>query len=82
MTNYIKVNSTLELHNKVNELVGNLPIAWSTANKLSYPHAEVSYKASFTRGLRGANIRVVKDVYDESKVEKYEIIVSINYKAI
>jgi hypothetical protein len=73
MTIYIKVDSTSALRNKVDELVGNLPVAWSTANRLSYPHAEVNYETSFTRGLNKARVRLVKDVYDDSKVEKYEV---------
>jgi len=73
MTTYIEVESTLDLHNKVDELIGDLPIAWSTANRLQYPHAEVTYETSYINGLKKAKVRLVKDVYDESKVEEYEV---------
>lgn len=82
MTTYIKVNSTLELHNKVDELVGDLPVAWSSSIKYPYPYAEVTHETCYKRGLRKSKVKLVKNIYDESKIEKYEIAVSINYKAI
>ena len=82
MTTYIEVNSTLELRNKVDELVGDLPVVWNSFHRYQYPYAEVTHETSFKKGLKKAKVRLVKDIYDESKVENYVVTVSVNYKAI
>lgn len=82
MTIYLEVKDPTELYKKVNEIVGDLPMAWSNIVLPNYPHYRTAARYSFKDGLRSIRVHLIKDVnqntYNEPNSEVYEITIISN----
>jgi hypothetical protein len=80
MTVYFKVTNLTELYNKVGDIVGDLPRAWSKTVLPNYPHYRTTAHYTFKNGLRSIKVHLIKDInqdiYDEPNTEIYEIIIT------
>lgn len=79
MTLYLEVKDSTELYKKVDEIVEDLPMAWSNTILSDYPYYRTTTHYSFKNGLRSIKVHLIKDVnqdiYDEPNTEVYEIMI-------